>query len=78
MAHGFDLVVHYNDVPADSAEFFSPVNVSRKIQAGAFIPLYIAPGMDITQEVVTALNETYRKRKEVNTSTQREGTRPNP
>jgi len=55
-AHGFELVMHYNDVPMTSSDFYSAGNVSRKIQAGACIPMYIHPGLDITQGVVDTLN----------------------
>lgn len=55
-AHGFELVMHYNDVPRTATDFYSAGNVSRKIQAGACIPMYIHPGLDITQGVVDTLN----------------------
>jgi Skp family chaperone for outer membrane proteins len=60
VAHGFELVMHFNDVPIESAsEYYNPMNVSRKIQAGACIPMYIAPGMEITKQVYEALNTRY-------------------
>jgi Skp family chaperone for outer membrane proteins len=59
VAHGYELVMHFNDVPMDSTDFYNPVNVSRKIQAGACIPMYMAPGMEITKPVVEALNARY-------------------
>lgn len=62
-AHGFDLVMHYNDVPTDAPDFYSAGNVSRKIQAGATIPMYIAPGVEITKEVITGLNAKVGKDK---------------
>lgn len=55
-AHGYELVMHYNDVPPNSPDFYSGGNVARKIQAGACIPMYIAPGLDITQGVIDTLN----------------------
>jgi len=57
--HDIDLVMHYNDVPPDQPDFYSAVNVSRKIQAGACIPMVIAPGMDITKATTAELNEKY-------------------
>jgi len=60
-ANDLDLVMHYNDVPADSPEFYSGANVSRKIQSGTLFPMYSAPGMDITKEIVAALNDNHRK-----------------
>ena len=57
-SQGIELVLHYND--ADEAtqpsEFNSPANVARKMQAGACMPLYITPGMDITAALVQNLN----------------------
>jgi len=59
-SQGFELVMHFNDVPSTMPEYWSPQNVVRKIQAGACIPMYIAPGMDITQSVVDFLNSPNR------------------
>ncbi len=56
-------MLHYNDLPAGSPEFYSGFNVSRKIQNGSLFPLYVAPGVDITKELVDTLNESYRKSK---------------
>ncbi len=61
--HGIDLVLQYSDLPADAADFFSPVNVARKVELGAAFPLVIAPGLDITQDILTDLNDAYRKEK---------------
>jgi len=58
LAHNFELVLHYNDATTPE-EFHSPQNIARKMQAGACMPLYAAPGMDISNEVVTALNAAY-------------------
>jgi Skp family chaperone for outer membrane proteins len=55
-AHGFELVMHYNDLPKDSSDFYSAGNVSRKLQAGACMPMVIHPGLDITNGVITTLN----------------------
>ncbi len=43
-AHDIDLVMHYNDVPADNPEYWKAGNVARKIQAGATIPMYDGAG----------------------------------
>lgn len=55
-----ELVMHFNDaiVPADIT---NPMNIQRKMQIGALFPVYSAPGMDITNDVVTMLNTRYRK-----------------
>ena len=58
-SNGYEVVMHYNDVPNDSSDFYSAGNVSRKIQAGACIPMYLAPGIDITTAVTTLLNTAY-------------------
>lgn len=55
-AHGIEAVLHYNDAPMDSKEYNTPQNVSRKMQAGALMPIYLAPGADISDKVVEALN----------------------
>jgi outer membrane protein len=63
IANDIALVMHYNDAMPDSPEFNSPANVLRKVQAGATMPLYMAPGMDISKEVLEILNENYRREK---------------
>lgn len=60
--HGLDLVLHYNDF-TDEADRSSSENILRKMNAGATIPLYSAPGMDISKEIITALNDSARKAK---------------
>jgi Skp family chaperone for outer membrane proteins len=62
-AHDFDLVLHYADAAPDAPEYWQPANVARKLQMGACFPLSIAPGLEITREVVAALNASYRKEK---------------
>jgi Skp family chaperone for outer membrane proteins len=58
LSHNFDLVLHYNDVTTQ-ADFDSPNNIARKMNAGALMPLYVANGMDISYDVVNALNAAY-------------------
>jgi len=60
VAHGYDMVLHYND-PTTSAEYWSAMNIVRKMQAGACMPLYFAPGVDISADVVNALNQAYSR-----------------
>jgi Skp family chaperone for outer membrane proteins len=57
-SQAIELVLHYNDADekADPAVFNSPANVARKMQAGACMPLYITPGMDITETLINMLN----------------------
>ncbi len=61
-AHDLELVLHYNDADdkTEPASFWSSANVARKMQAGACVPLYIAPGMDISLEIVAAMNDGLR------------------
>ena len=54
-AHEFDLVLHYNDATTRE-DYNSAMNIARKIQTGALMPVYAAPGMDISEEVVKMLN----------------------
>jgi Skp family chaperone for outer membrane proteins len=59
-AHDFEIVLHYNDA-IDDADLDSAPNVMRKMQAGAAMPLYVAPGLDISREIVAALNAALRE-----------------
>lgn len=52
--HNFELVLHYND--GIGADAFAPAIFSRKLANGACQPLYMAPGMDITGDVIAMLN----------------------
>jgi len=61
VSHSFELVVHYNDATPEMPEYWHPGNVARKIQAGACIPMYIHPGMEITKPIVDTLNEAFRR-----------------
>jgi Skp family chaperone for outer membrane proteins len=57
-SHNFEMVLHYNDATTQ-ADFDSPMNIARKMNAGALMPLYVANGMDISMDVVNALNAAY-------------------
>jgi RNA polymerase sigma factor (sigma-70 family) len=59
-AYDIDLVLHYNDATPDDKDHYSPVNVTRKMQAGSFTPLYWKAGMDISKAVVAMLNKAHR------------------
>ena len=57
-ANGIHVVLQYSD-SLDPSEFFMSANIQRKFKgsmAGAYVPLYIADGVDISQAVVTMLN----------------------
>ena len=60
MSSGFDMVLHYNDATT-SAEYWSPANIGRKLQAGACMPLFYSQGTDISLDVINALNTAYSK-----------------
>jgi RNA polymerase sigma factor (sigma-70 family) len=53
---GLELVLFYTDAITE-ADFYSPPTIQRKMsQPGALIPMIAAPGMDITEAVIEALN----------------------
>jgi hypothetical protein len=52
------MVLSYNDATS-SQEYWSPMNIMRKLQQGACTPLYFTRGMDISADVVNALNQAY-------------------
>jgi Skp family chaperone for outer membrane proteins len=58
--HDLDVVFHYNDVPTEDPAYFKPTNVSRKINSGTVVPLYIREGVDITNDMIAQLNDAYR------------------
>lgn len=55
-ANDIEMVFHYNDaiVPAD---LYNPANIERKLQTGACMPMYSAPGMNITETIAMMLNQ---------------------
>jgi Skp family chaperone for outer membrane proteins len=59
-ARDFDAVLHFNDALASTPDYYSAPNVARKMQAGAIMPLYIRPELDITFQVVQTLNAGYK------------------
>jgi Skp family chaperone for outer membrane proteins len=54
-ASSIELVLHYNDATEES-ELSSPANITRKISYGGCVPLFAAPGMDISEQIVAQLN----------------------
>ena len=54
VAHSYDLILHYNDVPKE--EIWNAQNVARKMQAGALIPMYMSGTVDISKYVLDTLN----------------------
>jgi Skp family chaperone for outer membrane proteins len=59
-ANDLELVMHYNDT-SSAQDMYNPVNVQRKLSTGACMPVYFNPQMDITNSVITMLNEYYKR-----------------
>lgn len=56
-ARDLEMVLHYNDhFPNDE---YNPMNMGRKLTTDALMPIYTAPGMDITGAVTQMLNDRY-------------------
>jgi Skp family chaperone for outer membrane proteins len=55
-ANDIEMVMHYNDavVPAD---LYHSVNIERKLQTGACMPMYYDPRMNITDTIAAMLNQ---------------------
>ncbi|MBY0230796.1 MAG: OmpH family outer membrane protein [Gemmataceae bacterium] len=60
-AHGYDVVMHYNDAIEDK-DYYSGPNIARKLQAGALMPIFMANGVDISRDLVGTLNQMMEKR----------------
>lgn len=59
--NGLDLVLHYNE--ADTPEgLLSAQNIARKLNTGAFMPVYWDESMDISLDIVTMLNQKLGKK----------------
>jgi RNA polymerase sigma factor (sigma-70 family) len=53
---GLELVLFYTDAVTEE-DFYNPANLQRKLsQPGALMPMIVAPGMDVTDAVIEALN----------------------
>jgi Skp family chaperone for outer membrane proteins len=59
-SHDIDLVMHYNDA-VTKEDYYSTPNIARKLQSGPLMPIYAAPGLDISQELVEILNASMKK-----------------
>jgi len=60
---GFHVVLGYGD-PMDQKELDTFANINRKMQGmdmGGLCPLYVAQGLDISEEVVQSLNAAYQQ-----------------
>jgi len=59
-AGNLELVFFYNDA-ITSEDYYHPANIQRKLtQPAAVMPMFVTPGMDISQQVVNTLNAHYQ------------------
>jgi hypothetical protein len=60
--NGYQLVMHYSE-PLSDADKYSAPNIQRKLvgpgSSGGVCPVYFAPQMDISQDIVNTLNNMY-------------------
>jgi Skp family chaperone for outer membrane proteins len=54
-ANDIEMVLHFNDAVA-AADLYQPLNIERKLQTGACMPMYVAQGMNITDIISSMLN----------------------
>jgi Skp family chaperone for outer membrane proteins len=66
-SRGFEVVLHFNDALGD--EYWSGPNIARKMQAGALIPMYWTNSLDISTDIVTTLNSSYKGARPATTPT---------
>lgn len=55
-SHDIELVMFYADT-TNASNPYDPANIQRKLSMGAAMPMYSAPGMDISDAIVFMLNE---------------------
>ena len=58
-SNDIELVVNYNDAITPQ-DFLSPANVQRKMGMNVCTPIYMTPGMNITDAVTAMLNQRLR------------------
>lgn len=54
-ARGYDMILHFNDA-TEQKEYWSAQNIARKMQAGALMPIYHNPALDVSNDVLATLN----------------------
>jgi len=59
VAHNLDLVLTHIDA-VNEADYLNPMNVMGKMQQRACMPLYYNKSMDVSKDIVTALNASYK------------------
>lgn len=58
-SNNLELVMFYNDA-VTAEDYYHPANLQRKLtQPAAVMPLFVTPGMDISNAIVTNLNTKY-------------------
>jgi Skp family chaperone for outer membrane proteins len=58
-ANNYELVLFYNDV-VTAEDFYHPETIKRKLQLpAALMPMVVAPGMDISDQIVNTLNARF-------------------
>ena len=55
-ANDIEMVLHFNDALVDTDKN-NPLNIQSKLQTRALFPMYVAPGMDITNTIAGMLNQ---------------------
>lgn len=53
-----ELILHYTD-PVKPDEKYHPMNLARKLQSSGITPIYMAPGIDISNWILENLNKRY-------------------
>ena len=56
-ARDLEMVMLYNDVPPAEAE--TPAAIGRRLTTTGCLPMFMVPGMDITNDVITMMNNWY-------------------
>ncbi len=57
--YSIDVVMHYNDA-FEEKDMDTPQNVARKMGHAGCMPLWVAPGSDISDTVIEYLNRAYK------------------
>jgi Skp family chaperone for outer membrane proteins len=60
MANNFEMVLQFSDAFTET-DYNSPMNIMSKMQTRACLPMFYQGGNDISMQVVTNLNDGYRK-----------------
>ena len=55
-ANDIEMVMHFNDA-ITQGDKQNPMNIAAKLQSRTLFPMYVAPGMDITDTVAGMLNQ---------------------